>query len=137
MLLLATENISNIKTDTGGGTRRTAVLGAAFNNTILCSAAIEDSLLCGTYTALACQTGFYYERQRGRAHLRQQEQLQYYLGFGYFLAPCVCLWEHASQCAWCSLSCVFCHIFFLVHLDDKQETCALPKAMTHRRHLEY
>lgn len=63
------------------------MLGAAFNNTILCSAAIEGSLLCCTYTALACQTGFYYERQRGRAHLRQQEQLQYYLGFGYFLAP--------------------------------------------------
>lgn len=90
MRLLATENISNIRAGTGGEAGVGAALGAAFNNAILCWAAIADSLLCCTYTVPACQTGCYYERQRRRTHLRQPEQLQRYLEFSYFLALSAC-----------------------------------------------
>lgn len=92
---------------------------AAFSNTIWCSVVIEDSLLCSAYTVPACQTGFYYERQRGREHLKQQQQqLQYYSGFCYFLALCVCLWENASDCLRVRFVFVlfflfFCHLFLL------------------------
>lgn len=69
-----------------------AVLGAAFNNAILCWAVVADSLLCCTYAAPACQTGSYYDAQRGRTCLRQLEQLQRYLEFSYFLTPSACTW---------------------------------------------
>lgn len=59
----------------GGGTRRYNVMVAAFNKTILCAAATEDPSYATT--ALACQPGFYYERQTGEEHPREQEQLRW------------------------------------------------------------
>lgn len=69
MPLLATENISNIRAGTGGGRGGCkgvvgGTLGAAFNNAILCSAAVADSLLrLHVYAAPACQTGCVKDRE--------------------------------------------------------------------------
>lgn len=71
-------------------------------------------------------------REWRREHLRQQEQLQYYLGFGYFLAPCVCLWGYTSERVW--RGCAFSpHVFFLVG-SNKQEMHVFSKT---RQHLAY
>lgn len=122
MLLLATENISNKKDRRWKekGKKDGPALHAAFNKTIWCTAGAKHphhhhQPRCHIYAALSCQTGFYYGRKTGREHLREEEQLQYYLGFSYFLPPCVCLCKqlYVEGCATC---------FSLIHLDRKQHT---------------
>lgn len=88
------------------------MFGAAFNNTILCSAAIADSLLCGTYAALACQTGSYYERQRKRERESTSETAgAITVLFGVWLFPgTLCVFMGT-----CELVCMVCPVSFATY----------------------